>query len=100
MSEFTQENWLNALIALYEKATTDDPYRQLCLTDPVAAIEQVSDIELPDDFKPRFHFVEEKTELQYFYALPPKLGAVPPSDVSKELIRWSTYCTDPTLGTH
>lgn len=94
MSEFTPSNWQDALSNLYTRASEDSVFRALCLTDPKAAVAQVSDIELPDWFK--FDFAEKHHDLTYSYFLPPALGAASPSaDTVKKLIDWNVYCTDP-----
>ena len=92
MSEWNERNWLNTLVNVFDKAEHDPDYRRLCLTDPRAAIAEVSDIEVPPDAN--ISFVENKQDLIYTYLLPP---AVQPAetreDSTRKLIQWATTCT-------
>jgi hypothetical protein len=97
MSDFTLENWQDALSKVYTRSTSDDTYRQLCLTDPRAAVAQVSDIELPTDFN--FTFFDTKESYTYSFLLPPALSAAVPSEEQvRRLVEWKVFCTD--TGTH
>ena len=91
MSEFTFENWLQALVNLKEKAAVDSTYRSLCISNPVAAIRAVSDIDIPDDLKVQF-FGDPK-EYLYTYLLPPLLDERSGDAVANALIGWETRCT-------
>ena len=95
MSDFTELNWKNALTALYQKSVEDAAFRNLCLTDPFAAIKEVSDIEIPDGLK--IQFIENRNEYVYPFLLPPvpREGAEGSEQV-QEMIRWATLCTDIT----
>ena len=96
MSEFNSYNWLEALISVFERATRDPDYRSLCVSDPAAAVKEVSDIELPPDF--RVAFIDSREQYFYSYLLPPPgLTGTTRDDEIKQLLRWSVLCTvDPT----
>ena len=98
MSEFTIANWKDALFKVYVRSTRDPQYRLLCVADPIAAIKEVSDIELPPGLK--VHYFEYADEYDYTFLLPPavKTDAVGQTEVEK-LVAWEVYCTDMT-GTH
>ena len=96
MSEFNSYNWQEALISVFERAVRDPDYRSLCVSDPVAAVKEVSDIELPPDFK--VTFVDTREEYVYSYLLPPPGPTnITRDDETNQLLRWSVLCTvDPT----
>lgn len=95
MSDFTELNWKNALTDLYQKSIEDADFRDLCLSDPRAAIAEVSDIEVPPELK--LQFVDDRAEFVYFFLLPPVPAASAPSEQKvRDMIRWATICTDPT----
>ncbi len=95
MSDFTTRNWNEALASLYERALSDENYRQLCLSDPAAALREVSDIDLPPTLK--FRFIDSREDHVYTYILPPRQRAdVTREDAVREVIHWSTVCTLPT----
>ena len=48
MSEWTQDDMIQALEAVREKAATDKEFRKLCLENPGEAISQVAGKKLPD----------------------------------------------------
>ena len=95
MSEFNLRNWKEALASLYERCVHDADYRSRCLADPVAAMKEVSDIDLPEGLK--FQFLDSRADLVYSYILPPTQPAETTRDSEvTALIRWSTVCTEPT----
>ena len=95
MSDFTPRNWNEALASVHERALTDEDFRRLCLSDPVAAVREVSDIELPPTLK--FRFVDSRADFAYSYILPPRQAAGSTREANiRDLIRWSTVCTEPT----
>lgn len=96
MSEFNERNWLDALSRLYERATTNSEFRSLCLADPVAAVAQVSDIELPPSLKLRFF--DNRQDFLYAFLLPPATTNLSAEDQKDQLIRWATFCTEYTTG--
>lgn len=92
MSEPTQENWLETLVKVYERSTYDQVYRTLCQTDPLAAIKEVSDIELPQGAK--VVFVTNNADYVHSYKLPDLVGENAASqDVVNQMVRWATLCT-------
>ncbi len=99
MSAFNTANWKNALASVYERAMRDPEYRTRCLSDARAAMQEVSDIELPADLK--FQFLNSRSDITYWYLLPPSQSAAAGAAQSQEaggtndLMRWS-LCTDPT----
>jgi len=54
MSQWTRESSDAVLKQIYQKAATDQAYRELCLSQPEEAIKQVTDQALPEGFKVRF----------------------------------------------
>lgn len=95
MSEFNLANWRDAISKVYTRSVSDDGFRQLCFSDPRAAVAAVSDIDLPADLV--FNFVATHQEITYSFLLPPALGAAaPPANQVKQIIDWTVYCTDPT----
>ena len=100
MSEFTPRNWKMALASVFERAMRDPEYRSRCLTDPKAAMNEVSDIELPPTLK--FQFLDSRNDMVYPYILPPALTTTEARTATSggndlnELIRWATVCSDPT----
>ena len=95
MTPFTVRNWKNTLIKVYEKAQLDPTYRALCIANPMAAVAEVSDIELPPDFRFAF-FVDPKTMLYTFLLPPARAADASNGDVADQLISWSVNCTYPT----
>ena len=95
MSAFTPRNWNEALASVFQRAMTDTTFRARCLTDPVGALKEVSDIDLPPTLK--FQFLDTRAEMVYSFILPPAQApnAAHEAQIS-DLIRWSTVCTDPT----
>ena len=97
MSEFNEKNWAEAQSKLYERAIVDPAFRSLCLTDPVAAVREVSDIELPTELN--LQFFDNRKDFIYAFLLPPAAGAdVSVEDSRDQLIRWATFCTEYTTG--
>ena len=95
MSEFNEYNWKAALISVFEKSIQDADYRNLCLADPVAAIAQVSDIELPPEAKTNLRFFGSRADFIYAFLLPPVPDPQAQSgEQVREMIQWSTICTD------
>lgn len=95
MSEFNEYNWKIALTDLYQKSVQDPAFRALCLTDPLAAIKQVSDIEVPAGIK--VQFFDNRADYIYTFLLPPVADPQNPGGASaQEMIRWATLCTDIT----
>ena len=95
MSEFNERNWKDALFSLYVRSMQDPEYRSLCLRDPITAIKEVSDIDIPPGLKLQFFGTPE--EYLYTLLLPPAADAGTSSeDITKQLLQWSTYCTDVT----
>ena len=89
MSELNEHNWKEALISLNERSLIDPDYRNLCLTDPIAAIKEVSDIELPPNANIQFFDSAEK--YLYTYLLPP---VVPGDGQTDAVMRWALLCTN------
>ena len=97
MSEFNEKNWAEARTKVFERAVVDPTFRNLCLTDPVAAVGEVSDIELPTELK--LQFFDTREDYIYAFLLPPAAGAdASVEDTRDLLIRWNTYCTEYTTG--
>ena len=93
MSEFNELNWKNALVSVYERAMTDTVFRQLCLTNAISAILEVSDIELPAGLN--VQFFDTRQDYLYTFLLPPAQSANASTNAN-QLITWATLCTDPT----
>ena len=99
MSEFNEYNWKIALTKVYLRSVQDPEYRNLCLSDPYAAIAQVSDIELPPDAN--LQFFGKRSDYVYAYLLPPVPVGREEVNMMQEMIDWSTLCTDfTTTMTH
>jgi hypothetical protein len=102
MKEFTLRNWQDTLARVFAKAVIEPRYRETCLLYPREAVAEVSDIELPADFK--FDFVDNKEEVFYSYALPPLQPGVRPDTVGEvesilaEVTAFLLRCTEPTTG--
>jgi hypothetical protein len=60
-----------ALQKVFQRAATDDQFRQKCLTDPIATVREASGFTPPPGF--RFRFVEKPVEA--LFLLPPLQGA-------------------------
>lgn len=60
-----------ALQKVFQRAATDDQFRQKCLTDPVSAMQEAGGICPPPGF--RFRFVEKPVEA--LFLLPPLRAA-------------------------
>ena len=73
MSVYNEDNWKETLTSVYQRAAIDPIYRDVCLNDPVGAITQVSDIELPPDFSVRFF--DSPATYEHTYLLPPALDS-------------------------
>ena len=87
--------WKMALISLYQKSVQDPTFRSLCLSDPVAAIAQVSDIEVPASIK--LQFFDKREDYVHTFLLPPVSDARSESaDPTQAMIQWATLCTDVT----
>lgn len=56
-----------ALQKVFQRAATDDQFRQKCLSDPIAAVREASGFTPPTGF--RFRFVEKPVEA--LFLLPP-----------------------------
>ena len=97
MSALTERNWTSTLARVYEKSLQDPEYRSLCVSDPLAAIKAVSDIEIPPEVKIRFY--DNPEDYVYTFLLPKPLPAgATPEDVSKSLLQWATDCTNLTTN--
>ena len=96
MTPFTEPNWLETLVSVYSLARTDANYRALCLSSPLAAIAQVSDIEMPPGLK--VQFFDTRGDVVYPFLLPPVAPTDPTdtADTASALVRWATLCTWPT----
>lgn len=95
MSAFTELNWKIVLADIYSKSTHDLAFRALCLADPLAAIKQISDIDVPAGLK--LQFFDNRVDYLYTFLLPPVADPQNTGDASaQQLIRWSTLCTDLT----
>ena len=92
MSEFNEYNWKIALTKVYVRSTTDPEYRSLCLSDPYAAVAQVSDIKLPAGINLRFY--DKRSDFVYAFLLPPVPLGTEGVTPMQELVEWSTLCTD------
>ena len=66
---------------LFSRAATDADFRQLCLTDPRAAVREISGMEPPANLPLRF-----KESEPYTFSLPPFLGVRELSDVEMEQV--------------
>ena len=99
MSEFNEYNWKIALTKVYLRSIQDPEYRNLCLSDPYAAVAQVSDIELPPG--QNLQFFGSRSDYVYAFLLPPVPGGQQGLEQMQNLIDWSTLCTDfTTTVTH
>ncbi len=94
MSEFNEYNWKMALTKVYSRSIIDSEYRALCLSDPRAAVAQVSNIELPADAK--LKFFDKRSDFVYAFLLPPVPAGQAEAEPMQRLIEWSTLCTDYT----
>jgi hypothetical protein len=95
MSEFTEYNFREALSLVYARSVRDPEYRNLCLSDPVAAIRAVSEIDLPDTLKLRFF--ENRVDIVYSFLLPPLPDARASSEEQRnQAYQWAALCTWPT----
>jgi len=54
MSQWTQDAMNEVLKQIFRRASTDLSFRELCLSQPEAAIRQVTSQALPEGFKVRF----------------------------------------------
>ena len=95
MSEFNELNWREALASVYSRAITDTDFRSLCLSNPIAAIQEVSEIELPSFLK--VQFFENRQDFVYSFLLPPAQAPGTAVDFN-QLVRWAALCTDPTTS--
>lgn len=95
MRDFTHDNWQATLTLVYERAAFDPVYRELCLTDPYAAVREVSDIDLPPHFE--FEFVGRRKDIFYSLLLPPFVGEKDALTTEKEIVAWA-LSTHPTMG--
>ena len=95
MSEFNHLNWKEALASVYARAAIDATFRSLCSSDPIAAIEEVSDIELPSFLE--VQLFENRKDFIYSFLLPPAQATGTPVDVN-HLVRWAALCSDPTTS--
>ena len=94
MSEWNEQNWKEALISVFERSTRDPDFRLLCTTDPIAAIKEVSDIEVPDNVKGKIHFFGEVKDYDSTYLLPPVGTPSPERDEQTyRIMRWEVLCT-------
>lgn len=92
MSEPTQQNWLDTLVKVFERSTYDQDFRLLCQTDALAAIKEVSDIELPAGAK--VVFAPTNADYVHSYKLPDFIGTdANTQDVVNQMVRWATLCT-------
>jgi hypothetical protein len=82
MSQWTQETTLEVLKKIYEKAATDRTYRELCLSQPEAAVKQVTDRPLPGGFTVRF--IESTADATF--VLPDFIGDSELSDEQLEAV--------------
>jgi len=82
MSQWTQETTSEVLKKIYEKAATDRTYRVLCLSQPEAAIKQVTDRPMPEGFKVRF--IENTADATF--VLPDFIGDTELSDEQLEAV--------------
>ena len=96
MSEFNELNWKEALVSVYERAATDPVFRALCLSNAIAAIQEVSEIELPATLK--VQFFDTRQDYVYSFLLPP-VRSTDATTNANQLITWATLCTDPTVTT-
>lgn len=94
MSEFNEATWKAALIKVYERSLQDLDYRALCVSDPMAALAEVSDIELPPNTK--IQFFAERADYIYTFLLPPLPDKQGDATTQAQLIQWATICTDMT----
>ncbi len=87
--------WKNALITVYERSIQNPDFRNLCLSDPVAAIKEATGLDVPAGLN--LQFVEKREDLVYSFLLPPvpTTGAAS-GDQVQQMIRWATLCTDLT----
>jgi hypothetical protein len=72
MQELSREDVTKIKRDLMRKAATDEDFRQLALSDPKAAIKQVSGIDLPSNLRIRFM---EPQEGESVFMLPPRMSA-------------------------
>ena len=95
MADVSEYKWKMALTSLFQKSVQDPAFRSLCLSDPVAAIAQVSDIEVPPTIK--LQFFDKREDYVHAFLLPPVSGSQTQSaDPMQDMIQWATLCTDIT----
>ena len=83
MSQWTQETINGVLKQIYEKASTDKAFRELCLSRPEAAVKQVTNQELPEGFTVRF---VDNGGANATFVLPDFLGDSELSDAQLEAV--------------
>ena len=92
MSEPTDINWKKTLVDVYERAARDPEYRTLCQNDPMAAIKEVSDIELPPGSQ--VVFATSREQYVHSYMLPDLINTDDSQDnIVDSLVKWATFCT-------
>jgi hypothetical protein len=75
---WTQDEVENAFVELKKKATTDEDFRKLILTDPKSAIKQVTGKDVPEGFK--IKVIESDPAYHMTFVLPRMLS----TDLSDE----------------
>ncbi len=83
MREWTKETSERVLQDVANKSAVDPEFRKLCLSDPKAAIAEVSDIQLPPNFKVRF---VEPEGANVTMVLPDAVSEVEFSEADLELV--------------
>jgi len=57
-----------------KKASIDESFRKLCLDNPIEAIKQISDMEVPNGVK--INIIENEPDVAHTIILPPEQGAI------------------------
>lgn len=76
--EWTQEKIDEIYMAVQKKAVTDEEFREELLENPIAAIEKVAAVKLPEDFT--IKVVENDPQYVATFVLPPMVS----SELSRE----------------
>ncbi len=83
MSQWTKDSMNEVLKEVYRKASTDNAFRQLCLSQPESAVKQVTNQALPEGYTVRFI---DNAGADATFVLPDFLGDSELSDAQLEAV--------------